>query len=356
MKVLIAGACGFVGGSLARAWRESDPGVSLLGLDNLSRPGSEVNRGALKAAGVDFVHGDVRLPSDLEDLPAVDWVVDAAADPSILAGNEGRGNPRRLVEQNLLGTLNLLEYCRRARAGIILLSTSRVYSIPALAGIPLEEVDDAFRPVAGGELPAGLGPAGVSESFPTTPPLSLYGSGKLASELLVLEYGDAFGIPVFVDRCGTLAGAGQFGRADQGVFSFWINSWLHRRPLAYTGFGGKGRQVRDLLHPRDLFDLLKKQMESEGKAAARVYNVGGGPDRALSLARLSRWCAERLGPHRVSEVRETRRLDVPWLVMDCALARESFGWRPAISLDRILQEIADHAREHPHWLDLSTGG
>src|SRR6185312_13208555 len=97
---------------------------------------------------------------------------------------------------------------------------------------------------------------GVAENFSTQAPVSLYGSAKLASELLSLEYGEAFGFPVFVNRCGVLAGAGQFGKADQGIFSFWIHSWKSKRPLKYIGFGGQGHQVRDCLHPRDLTTLL----------------------------------------------------------------------------------------------------
>jgi CDP-paratose 2-epimerase len=89
---------------------------------------------------------------------------------------------------------------------------------------------------------------GPDIDFSATPPLSLYGSTKLASELLALEYGDTFSLPVWINRCGVMAGAGQFGRADQGIFSFWIQSYLHKRPLKYIGFDGSGSQVRDALH------------------------------------------------------------------------------------------------------------
>ena len=145
----------------------------------------------------------------------------------------GRGRPcisRQLVEHNLLGTVNMLEYCRRHRAAFILLSTSRVYSIPPLAALPLRVRNGAFEPDSAGPLPAGLTAAGVREDFSTAAPVSLYGATKLATEQLALEYGIAYGFPVWVNRCGVLAGAGQFGRPDQGIFSYWINSWLRRRP------------------------------------------------------------------------------------------------------------------------------
>jgi CDP-paratose 2-epimerase len=201
-------------------------------------------------------------------------------------------------------------------------------------------------------LPSGLSDAGVAESFSTTPPISLYGSSKLASEVLALEYGETFGFPVWINRCGVLAGAGQFGRPDQGIFAFWINAWLRRRPLTYIGFGGNGYQVRDCLHPRDLVPLFRKQMEAAG-SQPRVMNFGGGAGQAISLAQLSAWCRGRYGNHHVSVNPEIRRFDIPWMVMDAALAHETWGWAPQTSLEKILTEIAHHAEQHPAWLELS---
>jgi CDP-paratose 2-epimerase len=192
----------------------------------------------------------------------------------------------------------------------------------------------------------------VSESFSTAPPISLYGSTKLASEVLALEYGETFGFPVWINRCGVLAGAGQFGKADQGIFAYWINAYLRRRPLTYIGFGGRGHQVRDGLHPRDLVPLLRKQVLAS-TAATRVINLGGGRGNAMSLAELSTWCAERFGPHTVTGDERERRFDIPWLVMDSSLARELWGWQPVTSLSAILDEIASHAADHPDWLERS---
>src|SRR6266540_7500214 len=85
----------------------------------------------------------------------------------------------------------------------------------------------------------GLSSEGVAENFSTSPPLSLYGATKLASEVMALEYGEAFDLPIWINRCGVLAGAGQFGQPDQGIFAFWINSYLRRQPLKYIGFDGE---------------------------------------------------------------------------------------------------------------------
>jgi CDP-paratose 2-epimerase len=183
MRILISGVCGFVGSTLARAL--AGGGHQLFGFDNFIRPGSETNRGELRRLGVGLFHADARLPSDVDALPPADWLIDAAANPSVLAGIDGRTSTRQLVEHNLFGTVNLLEYCQRHRAGVILLSTSRVYGIEALARLDVEVVDRAFRPVLGSPAP-GLTEAGIGESFSTGAPVSVYGATKLASEVLAL--------------------------------------------------------------------------------------------------------------------------------------------------------------------------
>jgi CDP-paratose 2-epimerase len=234
-----------------------------------------------------------------------------------------------------------------------LLSTSRVYSIAALADLPLEVRDGAYQLKPDTTLPAGITSAGISEGFSTIPPLSLYGSSKLSSEYLALEYSEIFGFPVWINRCGVIAGAGQFGRADQGIFSFWINAYLRRQPLRYLGFDGLGHQVRDCLHPRDLARLLLQQMQEKDSKVNRLQNISGGMASAISLAQLSDWCAERFGKHEIAREPRTRSFDVPWLVLDSSRARHQWKWSPEISREEILREIAAHAEAHPDWLETS---
>lgn len=352
MKILILGICGFVGSTLATSLLEAIPGTVLYGMDNFIRPGSEVNRRHLQRLGVTLFHGDIRCASDFEALPSVDWVIDAAANPSVLAGIDGQTSSRQLIEHNLLGTINILEYCKRQQSGFILISTSRVYAIVPLSEVEVEVHGESFRLNEAQKLPEGLSSEGLSEKFSTSSPISLYGSSKLASEVLALEYGDTFSFPVWINRCGVLGGGGQFGRPDQGIFAFWINAWLRRRPLSYFGFGGNGYQVRDCLHPRDLVPLLGKQM-SAGKGQQRVMNFGGGIRNAMSLAELSAWCRDRYGHHHVSGNPDMRRFDIPWLVMDSTLALETWEWAPRTSLEDVLTEIARHAEQHPEWLEIS---
>ncbi len=186
-------------------------------------------------------------------------------------------------------------------------------------------------------------------------PISLYGATKLASESLALEYGATFGFPVFINRCGVLAGAGQFGRPDQGIFAYWINAWLRRRPLTYIGFGGSGHQVRDCLHPQDLIPALERQFAAPRlKTADRVANFSGGAGSAMSLRQLSDWCAGKFGAHEVTAKPEPRAFDIPWMVLDSARAARLWEWQPTTPTPAILDEIAAHAHAHPNWLELSA--
>lgn len=350
MKILITGICGFAGSSLALALRERLENAEVFGIDNLSRPGSEMNRARLRAVSIKVFHGDLRQPSDLDPLPAADWVIDGAANPSALAGVDGKSSSRQLLEHNLWTVVNTLEYCRARNAGIVVLSSSRVYSIPALAALPVLPQGGAFRLDPSQPLASGVSPRGIAEHFSTAPPVSLYGATKLAAETVALEYGAAFGFPVYVDRCGVLAGAGQFGTAEQGIFSYWIHAHARRRPLRYIGFGGHGWQVRDAFHPGDLCDLILAQMRGGG-AAGSITNAGGGIANSMSLAQLTAWCDQRFGPMEPQPDHRERPFDVPWLVMDGTAAQQRFGWCPKRTLESILEEIAAHASENPDWLD-----
>src|SRR5579864_5164506 len=170
MKALITGICGFVGKVLAEELPKQLQGLEIVGLDNLSRPGSEQNRRALKP-GTRFLHGDLRNPSDLETLPKVDWVVDAAANPSVLAGITGQSSSRQLMEHNLVGTIHLIEYCKRHAAGLIMLSTSRVYSLARLSTLPMGVTDCAFVPHFAQVCDPGLSEKGLREDFSTQAPI-----------------------------------------------------------------------------------------------------------------------------------------------------------------------------------------
>ncbi|MDA0848989.1 MAG: NAD-dependent epimerase/dehydratase family protein [Verrucomicrobia bacterium] len=350
MKVLITGICGFAGTSIANTMVQSHSNLQIFGLDNFSRKGSELNISELKDLGIQLIRGDIRSQSDIDALPKVDWVIDCAANPSVLAGIDGQSSSRQLMEHNLLGTINLLEYCKNHMAGLILLSTSRVYSASELATLPVESSDYRFD-LRDCDV-RGATSLGISEDFPTTAPLSLYGASKLASETLILEYGECFDFPVWINRCGVLAGAGQFGKADQGIFSFWIHSFREKRPLKYIGFNGTGHQVRDALHPRDLVPLLYRQMLEPDWEAPKIINLGGGIENSMSLKELSSWCEDRFGQNEVLASQDERPMDAPWIVMDSTTAQNAWNWSFKTKIEQILEEIANYAEKNPGWSKL----
>ena len=355
MHILITGICGFVGSTLAKALRQHSTTYKIFGIDNLSRSGSWLNKQPLEDIGIQVLHGDIRSASDLEALPKADWVIDAAANPSVLAGVDGKTSSLQLVQHNLQGTINLLEYCKRHGAGFNLLSTSRVYSIPGISGLEVIESEEAFHPVPTQSFPLGVTTAGVSEVYSTAPPVSLYGSTKVASEHLALEYGETFEFPVWINRCGVMAGSGQFGHPGQGIFAFWIHSFREKRPLKYIGFGGNGYQVRDCLHPRDLVSLLEKQFAQPLKTdKPRTINLSGGRKNSLSLKQLSSWCEERFGYNEVVKTSTERPFDIPWMVLDASAAKKVWNWQPQTSIHQVLSEIATFAETQDSWCELSA--
>jgi len=345
MKILITGGAGFVGSRLAHAFRARDSRATIVAFDNLKRRGSELNLRGFKNAGIQFAHGDIRSPGDLADLDGpFDLMIEASAEPSVLAGLDG--SPQYAIQTNLVGTLNCLEYARRSVGGMIFLSTSRVYSMKPLKEIRLDETATRFEISQQQEL-VGVSARGVSESFATHLPRSIYGATKLASELMIQEYADTYQYPAIINRCGVIAGSGQFGKVDQGVFTLWVASHHFKKPLKYTGFGGTGKQVRDLLHPLDLFELLERQVPTLKANAGGIFNVGGGRAISTSMQELTAICREVTSSTvAIAEDSKTSSVDIPLYVSDSSLAESTFGWKPKTSVREIVSEIGTWIREN----------
>lgn len=345
MKILVTGGAGFVGSSIAKAFKKEDPSNVVVVFDNLSRRGSEINLASFKELGIQFIHGDVRTPSDLDTLPGnFDLFIEASAEPSVLAGLNS--SPNYLLQTNLVGTLNCLEFARQRAKEIIFLSTSRVYSIGPLREIQTEEAIYRFT-ISSNQIIKGVSEKGVSEEFPTNLPRSLYGASKLASELIIQEYVDTYGIKAVINRCGVIAGPGQFGKVDQGVFTLWVANHYFNKPLKYTGFGGTGKQVRDLLHPDDLYLLIQKQISSFSEISGRIFNVGGGLDNSVSLLELTRLCQESTGNKAaIEQDPKTSPVDIPIYISDNSACEATFNWQPNKKVSHIVEDIYSWIRRN----------
>jgi CDP-paratose 2-epimerase len=280
-------------------------------------------------------------------LEPVDAIVECSAEPSVLAGFGAQA--RYVVESNLFGAHNCLELARRDGAQFVFLSTSRVYPFEALDRAAYREADTRFELSQEQELP-GVSSQGVSEAFPLDGPRTLYGATKLAAELLIAEYAQAFGIKTVVDRCGVIAGPWQMGKVDQGVFTHWVLHHYFRRPLSYIGYGGHGKQVRDLLHVDDLTELIGDQLEHPEAWDGMTFNVGGGPECSLSLCETTKICEEMTGNHlAVARTDVNRAGDVRIYVSDCARLHGHTLWRPRRAPRGILGDILSwvQANERP---------
>lgn len=330
--ILVTGGAGFVGSTLALRLRAAWPEAAVTALDNLKRRGSELNLARLRAGGVAFAHGDIRNLGDLLAVkPAPDLLVDCSAEPSAQAGYGEP--PDYLIGSNLVGAWNCLELARRAKARFLFLSTSRVYPYRALNAIPFSE--DATRFRWRKEHSKGIG-----EDFPLEGPRSLYGMTKLGAELLVEEYADAYGLETIVDRCGLLAGPWQMAKSDQGVLAFWLAAHHFGKPLAYIGFGGRGKQVRDFLHIDDFCDLALLQLRDFRRYAGQRFNVGGGEAYSLSLAETTALCREVTGNRvKVASVPATRPADVRVYLSDRRKLAALSGWKPRRDARRLLGDI-----------------
>jgi len=348
---MITGGAGFVGSNLAiRLQRDFAPtGTQVIAFDNLKRRGSELNLNRLRDAGIEFVHGDVRCRDDLDAAPEFDLLIECAAEPSVQSGADG--SPRYVLETNLLGTINCLEAVHKNDAAIVFLSTSRVFPIEKLNSLSFEETESRFSWTETDQI-SGFSSRGISESFSLNGPRSFYGVSKLSSEQIIEEYASNYGVKAIINRCGIIAGPWQMGKVDQGVVTLWVARHAFERPLQYIGFGGAGKQVRDLLHIDDLYTLLCQQIQQPETWDGRVYNVGGGTEISVSLKELTelvRDTTKREIP--IEPVPQTNPLDVRIFITDSQRVQNEFSWKPKHQPQAIVEDVYSWIRKYQSELE-----
>lgn len=340
--LLITGGAGFVGSSLGLHLKRGYPNDRVIALDNLKRRGSELNLPRLKQAGIEFVHGDVRSRSDLRGLPKIDVMIECSAEPAVLAGY-GAGADY-VTDTNLVGTMNCLELAARDKSDVLFLSTSRIYPIERINKVCAEQ-EDRFTIHAG--LEPGVSERGFNEDLPLDGFRTLYGATKLASELMLHEYAHMHGLRYVIDRCGVIAGPWQMGKTDQGFVLLWLARHHWGLPLGYIGYGGAGKQVRDVLHVDDLCDLVTLQLERLDEVNGRTYNVGGGMGNALSLRDCTELCQRVTGKRiDMSSDPVTRPGDIKLYATDNRRVTAALGWQPERNALRIMQDSFTWLKQH----------
>ena len=334
-NILITGGAGFVGSNLAIFLKAKLKGCNVICFDNLSRRGSELNVKRLKDHSIEFIKGDVGRKEQLLSLENINIILDCAAEPSVLASHT---DPLYTIETNLLGTIHCLELARRDNADFIFMSSSRVYPVELINQIAFEELPTRFdwRGKIKGQ---GYSFQGVRVDFPLLGVRSLYGASKLSSEQICLEYFDSFGLRGIINRFGIIAGPWQMGRVDQGVVGFWVAQHKFNHKLSYLGYGGSGKQLRDVIHVNDVCELILDQIENIDEVSGKTYNVGGGRKNSISLLELTRLIQEITGIKRfVEKVKEERKNDVRIYITDNTEIAKDMGWNPRRSLEDIVTD------------------
>ena len=201
--------------------------------------------------------------------------------------------------------------------------------------------------ISPGATGQGWSESGINEDFPLKGRRSLQGATKLGAELLIEEYRGLYGVRAVINRCGAIAGPWQMGRVAQGFVAHWLAQHVYGGALAFSGSGGAGAQLRDVLQVDDLCDLVVSQCAEMGAFDGRCFNVGGGAERSTSLLELTRACRDLAGSAiPVAAVPETRPADIRFYVSDCnALFRRTL-WRSKRSLQDVLSDthrwLVDH--------------
>jgi len=342
--ILVTGGAGFIGSSLALNLKSRTPDDRVIALDNLKRRGAELALGRLRKGGVEFRHGDVRQPDDLDFGVRPDVIIECSAEPSVHAGRDG--HVRYVLDSNLTGCINCLELARRSDAALVFLSTSRVYPTAQLAALRLQVRGSRFHLLDEQAVP-GASVRGIAEEFPLDGARTLYGATKLAAELLIAEYVDMFGLRAVINRCGVVSGAWQMGHAEQGVFAHWAMAHVFRRPLTYIGYGGCGHQVRDVLHVADLEELVAAQLAQCDRLHGEVFNAGGGIDGSTSLAEFTDLCGRLTGVTVPIEGHAaTRPGDVPVYISDNSRVTARFRWVPRRTVEDVAVDLVRWIRAH----------
>jgi CDP-paratose 2-epimerase len=317
MRILITGGCGFIGSNLAIFLKGKIKNVKITSIDNLSRKGSQLNHKRLSRKGIKNFKIDIVDSSKFVKLSKFDLIIHCAAEPAI---EVSRKKTEKVFKSNLVGTFNVLQKCAKDKSNIIYLSSSRVYAIENL----LDLKKKGF----------------INEDFNIENPKSIYGFTKVSSEFLIKEYSYLYKIKYIINRVALVSGPWQFGKQEQGFVSLWVWRHLNRLKLSYIGFGGIGRQVRDVLHIEDLCELVLLQIRKFKKINNKLINVGGGKKNSLNLIQLTKFCKDITNNTiRINSVKKTSPYDVPYYISNINYVKKLYKWKPKRDLKKVITDL-----------------
>jgi CDP-paratose 2-epimerase len=330
---LVTGGAGFIGANTVS--RLGELGDRAIILDNLSRATARLNLDWLEdKASVELVRADVRDAAAVDRVFAehgpFDSVLHLAGQVAVTTSVQA---PRDDLETNVVGSFNVLDATRRLSPEAVFLnaSTNKVYG-----QLSHHIIDEAETRYVDRDAPAG-----ISESEPLDP-CSPYGCSKCAADTYTLDYARVYGMRTVSLRQSCIYGPRQFGIEDQGWVAWFAMAIRLGKPLTIFG---TGKQVRDLLHVDDLVDMYLRLVDNPEVCDGRAYNVGGGPENAVSLlellTRLAGWRATPAIRHS-----EARAGDQLVFVADTAKARVEVGWVPRISFEDGLGDLLAFVDEH----------
>ena len=327
MKILITGGCGFVGSNLAVFLKKNIKNSTIFSLDNLYRKGSLINEKRLKYNKIKNFRINIQDYINILKLKKFDLIIDCCAEPAI---EESIKNPDKIINTNLIGTYNILKKCILDNSKIIFLSTSRVYSIKKLFQLykkRISKIKFSSKYI-------------VNESFDTSSPKSLYGFSKLASEDLIKEFCYTNKLKFIINRFGVISGPWQFGKQDQGFVSLWVERHFNKKKLNYIGFGGKGNQLRDIIHIDDVCEIIHKQILNFSKINNEIFNIGGGLRNTISLKKLTFLC-EKLTNNKINigKIKKTSIFDIPAYITNNSKIYRFYNWKPKKNINTILKDI-----------------
>lgn len=334
MKLLVVGGCGFLGSNLASYGIQQKMEVTVF--DNLSRIGSSSNLIWLKSLGnVNFVHGDTRNGNDVENIikyGQYDAVFHLAGQVAMTTSIE---NPYKDFEINTIGALNLLESIRKysPQTAIFFSSTNKVYG--DLEQYEYEETETRYIC------------KNFMNGFDESVPLdfrSPYGCSKGATDQYMLDYYNTFGIKTTVFRHSSMYGSRQFATYDQGWVGWFVEKAIEKsrdNNIPPFTICGNGKQVRDILHAKDIIQLYFTALENVDKVCGQAYNIGGTMEQSLSLLELFAMLNKMLNIDLEYTQLPVRQSDQKVFVADIGKITNRIGWKPQVTAKEGICEMVD---------------